>query len=140
MERILVRLGSAFGFVGVAAGAFGAHALRDSVTPARLAAWETAVFYALVHALAMLACACVATRFGKDAAATKADPTRLLRLAGILFAAGIVLFSGSLFVVVLADAPALGAITPIGGLCFLAGWTLLFLSVPRERPRGPIVS
>ena len=112
----LLRLGAIFGGVGVALGAFGAHGLRTVVTPDRLAVFETGVRYHLVHALAILAAAW---------AAHVAGDSRAPRIAGALFAAGVVLFSGSLYALALTGVTMLGAVTPIGGLAFLLGWALL---------------
>ena len=112
----LLRLGAIFGGVGVALGAFGAHGLRTVVTPDRLAVFETGVRYHLVHALAILAAAW---------AAHVAGETRAPRIAGALFAAGVVLFSGSLYALVGTGVTAWGAVTPLGGLAFIAGWILL---------------
>lgn len=115
MDRVFFGLGALFGLVGVALGAFGAHALRGSLTPADLATYETAVRYQLYHALALLATAWAFGRWGPGA----------ITLAGWLFVAGILVFSGSLYVLVLAGQRWMGALTPIGGICFLAGWSLL---------------
>ncbi len=112
------RLACVFGFLGVAAGAFGAHALADRVTPERLDVFETAVRYQLLHAVVLLVVAAVARRWPGSAA----------NWAGWLFVAGIVIFSGSLYLLVLLDVSMLGAITPLGGLALLAGWTNLGLS------------
>ena len=98
----------------VAAGAFGAHAVADQVTPARLDTFRTGALYGMVHALALFGVA-LALRGWPGAA-------RPLGAAAWLFVAGVVLFSGSLFGLVLLDRPALGAVTPVGGVCFLAGW------------------
>ena len=116
----LLRLAAFLGFSGVALGAFGAHGLRDRVTPGLLEAYRTGVLYHLVHALAVLGVALGARR---------------LRRASIivgLFTAGVALFSGSLYLMALTGVTALGAITPLGGLCFLAGWALLFLAPLRD--------
>ena len=104
--------GALSAFLGVAAGAFGAHALRARLDPDLLAVFEVGVRYQLVHALAMLAIAWAAvtwpdTRVGRSAA---------------LFAAGTLLFSGSLYALALSGVRALGAVTPFGGVLFLAGW------------------
>lgn len=115
MDRTFVALASLFGFLGVAAGAFGAHALRASLTPADLEIFETGVRYQLVHALALLAAAWVATRWPGSAATA----------SGWLFTVGIVVFSGSLYLLVLSGQRWLGAVTPLGGLAFLAGWFAL---------------
>jgi len=118
MERTFWRLGCAFGFLGVAAGAFGAHALRARVPADLLAVFETAARYQMYHALALLAVSVVAAR----------SPSRAARAAGWLFAAGIVVFSGSLYLLALTGVRVLGAITPLGGLCFLGGWIALALA------------
>jgi uncharacterized membrane protein YgdD (TMEM256/DUF423 family) len=115
MTRLFFLLGSLLGLIGVAAGAFGAHALRNHLPPDLLATWETAVRYQLVHALALLATAWAATRW----------PGALANVAGWSFFAGTVVFSGSLYVLSLTGLRWLGAVTPIGGLAFLAGWTCL---------------
>lgn len=121
MERTFVVLASLFGFLGVAAGAFGAHALRSSLSSADLAVFETAVRYQLVHALALVAAAWVGTRWPGGAATA----------AGWLFVAGIVVFSGSLYVLVLSGQRWLGAVTPVGGLAFLGGWLALAWAAAR---------
>lgn len=112
------------GGLAVAAGAFGAHTLEGHVSAARLATFETAARYAMYHALALVGIVLLIER--------RASEERLLVWSGRLFVAGAVLFSGSLFVLVLADLPWLGAVTPLGGVCFLAGWVLLGLSAWRK--------
>ena len=107
---------AALGCVSVAAGAFGAHGLRDSVTPERLSAWHTAAHYALVHSGVLLALALYAQATG-----------RAITLPAALFCAGIVLFSGSIFGLVLFELRVLGPVTPLGGLSLLAGWASLLL-------------
>ncbi|HEU4557675.1 MAG TPA: DUF423 domain-containing protein [Longimicrobium sp.] len=104
-----------FGFLGVGAGAFGAHALRARVPENLLAVFETGARYQMYHALALLAVALVASR----------APSGAVHAAGWLFTAGIVIFSGSLYALALSGVRVLGAITPIGGVCFLAGWIAL---------------
>jgi uncharacterized membrane protein YgdD (TMEM256/DUF423 family) len=118
MGRTFWVLGCAFGFLGVAAGAFGAHALRARVPADLLAVFETGARYQMYHALALLAVAAVASR----------APTTAASAAGWLFTAGIVLFSGSLYLLALTGTRWLGAVTPFGGLCFLAGWIALALA------------
>ncbi|HET7231597.1 MAG TPA: DUF423 domain-containing protein [Longimicrobium sp.] len=115
MARTFWRLGCIFGFLGVAAGAFGAHALRARLPADLLAVFETAARYQMYHALALLAVALLAML----------APTGAVRAAGWLFTAGIVIFSGSLYALALSGVRVLGAITPIGGVCFLAGWIAL---------------
>lgn len=115
IERWFVLLGAASGFIGVAAGAFGAHALKARLSADLLATFEVGVRYQLVHALALLAVAWAATRW--PGAATTA--------AGICFVAGTLVFSGSLYLLVLTGQRWLGAVTPIGGVLLLAGWLAL---------------
>jgi uncharacterized membrane protein YgdD (TMEM256/DUF423 family) len=120
----LWRLGAGLAGVGVALGAFGAHGLRALVTPERLAVFETGVRYQLIHALAILAAAWAA-----HAAPQSAGP----RWAGALFAAGVLLFSGSLYLLVWTGVTTWGAVTPFGGLAFLAGWVALASTrLPRD--------
>jgi uncharacterized membrane protein YgdD (TMEM256/DUF423 family) len=108
-------LGALLAFLAVAAGAFGAHALRGRLAPDLVEVFETAVRYQMYHALALLAVAWVNERW----------PTTASAVAGWLFVAGIVLFSGSLYVLSLSGQRWLGAVTPLGGLAFLAGWLVL---------------
>ena len=115
MTKTFFALGASFGLLGVAAGAFGAHALRGRLDARMLEIFETAVRYQMYHALALLAVAWAATRW----------PGPLVGTAGWLFVAGIVIFSGSLYALSLSGIRALGAITPIGGLAFTAGWAVL---------------
>lgn len=107
----MVGVGAILAFLGVAAGAFGAHALRDHLTPDRLAIYQTGAQYQLVHALALVAIACA--------------PFRSPRRVGWLFLFGVIVFSGSLYALAITGLRWLGAITPLGGLSFLAGWALL---------------
>lgn len=124
MERMLIALAGINGFIAVALGAFGAHGLKarlaglpDGVQ--RLAWWETAAHYHLTHALAIALSAYLVSRAGSGAAAY---------VSGFCFAAGIVLFSGSLYAMTLSGIRALGAVTPVGGLCFLAGWVAVVIA------------
>jgi uncharacterized membrane protein YgdD (TMEM256/DUF423 family) len=110
--------GALLGATAVALGAFGAHGLKARVTADLLVVFETAARYHLVHALAIVAVAWAADRFPGSCAAA----------AGWLFVAGILLFSGSLYLMVLTGARALGAITPLGGLALIAGWIALALA------------
>ena len=103
------------GFLGVAAGAFGAHGLQGSVSAERLAVFETAARYHLFHALAILAA------HGLGATSS-----------GIAFLAGTIVFSGSLYLLVLTDRSWLGAVTPVGGVLLLVGWALLAFAAARR--------
>ncbi len=115
MDRTFTAVAALFGFLGVALGAFGAHALRASLDPRDLEIFETAVRYQLVHAVALLGVAWAWTRWPGTATVT----------AGWLFVAGILIFSGSLYALVLTGQRWMGAITPVGGVAFLAGWLAL---------------
>lgn len=114
-----IRLGSLAMFLGVLLGAFGAHGLKSTLTEEGKAIWQTAVLYHLVHGLALLAVGWLATLKPHDA---------LIPRAGWLFALGLLLFSGSLYLLAVTGLKKLGMITPLGGLAFLAGWACLALS------------
>jgi uncharacterized membrane protein YgdD (TMEM256/DUF423 family) len=118
MDRIFFSLGALSAFLSVAAGAFGAHALRTRLSPELLTAFETAARYQMYHALGLLAVGWAAGRW----------PGGLMNWAGWLFVGGTILFSGSLYALALTGARSLGAITPLGGAAFLAGWLCLALS------------
>lgn len=113
--RTLAAAGAALAFAAVALGAFGAHALRNRVPADLLVTFETGVRYHMYHALGLLACAWALDRW----------PSPQIGWAGWLFVAGIVLFSGSLYLFALTGARWWGAVTPLGGIAFLAGWLLL---------------
>ena len=115
MPRTFMLMAAAAGFLAVALGAFGAHGLKSRVEPELLAVWQTAVQYQLAHALALLCVALLLRQAGEAA----------LVWAGWSFLAGIVLFSGSLYLLVLTGVRPLGVVTPFGGLAFLAGWLAL---------------
>ncbi len=110
--ELWVRMGSGFMFLAVGLGAFGAHALKTRLTPDMLAIFETGVRYQVYHALALLLLAAVR------------GPSK----AGWCFTAGIVLFSGSLYILALTGVRKWGAVTPIGGVLFLIGWLILMFS------------
>lgn len=116
MDRIYFALGAAFGFIGVALGAMGAHALASKITPERVQTFELAARYQLFHALALLATAWAASRW----------PGTSAQSAGWFFAVGILLFSGSLYALSLGAPRWMAYITPFGGVSFLIGWALLF--------------
>jgi uncharacterized membrane protein YgdD (TMEM256/DUF423 family) len=118
MDQLFFRLGALSGLLGVAAGAFGAHALRARLTAEHLAVFETGARYQMYHALALFAVAWAVTRW----------PGQLPVWAGWLFVTGTVLFSGSLYALALTGTRWLGAITPLGGVAFLAGWLCLVLA------------
>jgi uncharacterized membrane protein YgdD (TMEM256/DUF423 family) len=115
MERLFFALGAVSAFVGVAAGAFGAHALKSRLGEDLLATFEIGVRYQMYHALGLMLAAWATSRW----------PGTCTTAAGWLFVAGTLIFSGSLYLLALTGARWLGAITPIGGLAFLAGWLCL---------------
>jgi uncharacterized membrane protein YgdD (TMEM256/DUF423 family) len=115
VERTFAVLGALLACLAVGAGAFGAHGLRGRLTPELLDVFETAARYQMYHALGLLAVAWAADRWPGGATAA----------AGWLFVVGIVLFSGSLYLLSLTGTRWLGAITPLGGAAFLAGWLAL---------------
>jgi uncharacterized membrane protein YgdD (TMEM256/DUF423 family) len=118
MDRTFLLIGALAGFIGVTLGAFGAHALRGRLSPEMLSVFETGVRYQMYHALAIIATGLIAARMSGW----------LIVLAGWLFTAGIVLFSGSLYLLAFTGVAILGAITPIGGVAFLLGWACLALA------------
>ncbi len=118
--------GAFAGALGVALGAFGAHALKARVGADMLMVFETGVRYQMYHALALLAVAYAAGRLQSG----------WVDAAGWLFVAGIVVFSGSLYLMTLTGARWLGAVTPIGGLCFILGWLTLVIAAVRAGLRG----
>ncbi|MFL2433911.1 MAG: DUF423 domain-containing protein [Vicinamibacterales bacterium] len=107
--------------LGVILGAFGAHGLRERLTPEMLVVFETGVRYHLIHGLGLLAIAWAVSRW----------PNTYVNIAGYLFVAGILIFSGSLYVLAITGIRWLGAITPIGGVCLIIGWGLLAVGVLR---------
>ena len=121
MLRGFLMLAAFFGFTGVALGAFAAHGLKSRLTADYLAIFHTGVTYQLVHTLALLGVALLATQV----------QGRLVTWAGVSFAIGIVLFSGSLYVLTLTGISKLGIVTPFGGLAFLVGWLCLGLAAWR---------
>ena len=121
MLRVFLMLAAFFGFTGVALGAFAAHGLKGRLTEQYLAIFHTGVTYQLVHTLALFGVALLAPHL----------PGRLVTWAGVCFAVGIVLFSGSLYVLTMTGISKLGIITPFGGLAFLAGWLCLGLAAWR---------
>jgi len=121
MFRGFLMLAAFFGFTGVALGAFAAHGLKNRLSAEYLAIFHTGVFYQLVHTLALLAVALLVVQI----------PGRLLTWAGVAFVIGILLFSGSLYLLTLTGISSLGIITPFGGLAFLIGWFILGLAAWR---------
>ena len=123
-SKLFILLGSLNAFFGVVLGAFGAHGLRDRLTPDLLTAWQTGVEYHLFHALGLLAIGIMLRLLPQS---------RLLRPAAWALLIGILLFSGSLYLMAVTGFRPLGVITPFGGLAFLAGWLLLTIAALRSR-------
>ncbi|AEC18934.1 hypothetical protein PT7_0394 [Pusillimonas sp. T7-7] len=121
-DRQLIIVAALTLLVGVGAGAFGAHGLKRMITPDMLSVWQTAVLYQLIHGLGMLVIAALGSRF--------ASP--LLSLSGSVMFAGILIFSGSLYALVLTNTKWLGAITPIGGAAFLIAWAMVAVAAYRS--------
>ena len=113
----MIKWSAIWGFLGVATGAFGAHALKNIVPERDLEIWNTGSRYVLVHAVALL---CISLLH-------HIKPHQALRRIAWCFHIGCLIFGGSLWLLVLSSQRWLGAITPIGGLCFLTGWILVFL-------------
>jgi uncharacterized membrane protein YgdD (TMEM256/DUF423 family) len=118
VDRLFISLGALSGFLAVAAGAFGAHALRDRLSAEMLQVFQTGVMYQMYHALALVGLGILLSRYSIEG-------STWLSASGWLFVAGTLLFSGSLYLLSLSGTTWLGAITPLGGLAFLAGWAAL---------------
>jgi uncharacterized membrane protein YgdD (TMEM256/DUF423 family) len=118
MDRLFLLMGSIAGLLAVATGAFGGHLLKERLSEDLLAIFEVGVRYHTYHALALLGAAWAANTW----------PSVWTTAAGWAFAAGIVLFSGSLYLLSLSGMRWFGAITPLGGLCFMAGWLCLAIA------------
>jgi uncharacterized membrane protein YgdD (TMEM256/DUF423 family) len=124
MDRTFIAIAAVSGFLGVSLGAFGAHALRGSLEPRDLEIFDTAVRYQLVHAVALLGVGLLWVRW----------PVAALTASGWFLVAGTLIFSGSLYLLVLTGARWLGAVTPLGGVAFLLGWLLLAWVAVRTPP------
>lgn len=122
MDRTFVGIGAVFALLGVAAGAFGAHALSARIAPERLNTFEVAVRYQMYHALALIAVGWALSRW----------QTSPIVLAGWLFVAGVVIFSGAVYTLALGGPRWMGAVAPIGGVSLMAGWAVLAWSVFRS--------
>ena len=119
MGRRVVILGAIFGMLGVGMGAFGAHALNGILTAnGRRSTYETAVQYQLIHTLALLFVSSAIRRW----------PGGITKAAGVFFTIGIVLFSGSLYILAIFDIPIMGVVAPIGGIALILGWLCLGLT------------
>jgi len=123
MQKILFLTGSIFGFLSIFLGAFGAHALKKNLSPDMLTIFETGVRYQTYHAFALIAAAWAISVF---------NPVLIAR-AGTCFTVGILIFSGSLYLLALTGARAFGAITPIGGLLLMLGWLFFILGARKVK-------
>lgn len=119
--KLWMVVGSAYGLLGVVLGAFGAHALRARLAPEMLAVWKTAVEYQFYHAFALLLLGFW----------LRTQTSTALNVAGACFTFGVLLFSGSLYALALSGVRGLGAITPIGGALFIAGWVAMLVAALR---------
>ena len=124
-SRVLIMAAGILGLLGVVAGAMGVHALRDVLDAKALNTFETGVRFQMYHALALLAVGTLAGRW----------KTGFVKLSGVLFTAGVVLFSGSLYILAITGIAVFGAIAPLGGLSLMAAWTSLIVGAIRQR--GP---
>ena len=120
-DRHLIIVAALTLLAGVGAGAFGSHGLKRILAPDMLAIWQTAVLYQMIHGLGLLAIAALGAKFGSS----------LLSNAGTIMFTGILIFSGSLYILVFTGAKWLGAITPIGGLAFIVAWAMVALAAYR---------
>ena len=125
MHKRFLLTGAALGALAVVLGAFGAHELKKIVPPDTVTTFQTGVLYQMYHAIALLAVAIIFERY----------PNKLIKWSGTCFIAGIILFSGSLYIITALKATetvglnGIGIITPFGGLFFIAGWLLLFAGI-----------
>lgn len=123
MPSVFLFLGATSAFLGVVFGAFGAHGLKTMIAPEMLAVYKTGVEYQMWHAFGLIAIALMQHRDAQS---------RLLKWAGAMMFLGIILFSGSLYALAILNTPALGAITPLGGVSFLIAWSLLIIFSGRK--------
>ncbi|MCR8633295.1 DUF423 domain-containing protein [Paenibacillus radicis (ex Xue et al. 2023)] len=126
MNARFVAIGSICAFLSVAFGAFGAHMLKDVLTPGNLTVFQTGVLYQMMHSVGLIAL---------GIAAGFMPGSKYLIRAGWFLLTGIVLFSGSLYVLSLTDIKILGAITPFGGVSFLVGWVLVAVAAFRHKQK-----
>jgi uncharacterized membrane protein YgdD (TMEM256/DUF423 family) len=124
VDRLFIAIGALSGCLAVAAGAFGAHALRSRLAADMLDVFQTGVTYQMYHALALLGVGLLLARFSTEG-------STWLTVSGWMFVAGSILFSGSLYLLALSGTTWPGAITPLGGVAFLIGWLALAVGVLR---------
>lgn len=123
MDKLFIAIGSFTAFIGVGFGAFGAHGLRDRLSDQMMVVWQTGVHYQMIHALGLILIGILIHLYSGIGS---------LKLVGWLFVGGIILFSGSLYLLAIFEIRKLGMITPIGGLAFLAGWLVLIISMVKQ--------
>lgn len=128
VDKLFIAMGSFTAFIGVGLGAFGAHGLRGRLSEQMLAVWHTGIFYHMIHALGLILVGILIHLYSSPGSAGMSS----LKLAGWLFLTGIILFSGSLYLLSGLDIRKLGMITPIGGLAFLAGWLIVVITMIRQ--------
>ena len=121
--RVWILAGGVFGFLGVVAGALGVHVLRDTLESGSLSTFETGVRFQMYHAIVLLAVGLLAGRWRRG----------FVTLAGVLFAAGILIFSGSLYILAITGIGVFGAVAPLGGLSLIAGWASLIFGAIRQK-------
>ncbi len=124
MSKTILLTGSAFLVLAVVVGAFGAHALKARLSDDMMEVYKTGVEYHFYHALGLLLIGVLSLHF----------PSGLIHWSALFLLIGVILFSGSLYLMAVTGIKWLGAITPLGGLCFIAGWILLFITVWRSIP------
>ncbi|MBI4243206.1 MAG: DUF423 domain-containing protein [Planctomycetes bacterium] len=119
MEKLFFVIGAISAALGVIAGAFGGHTLKNKLAPEMLSVFDVAVRYHLIHSLALLAVSWACTKW----------PGTFVNISGYLFICGIILFSGSLYTLSISGIKWIGAITPVGGISFITGWGLLAFAI-----------
>lgn len=129
MTRVFLIAGALFGATGVLLGAFGAHGLKARLTPEALSSWDTAVTYQLIHALALLFAGLLAK---STAEAANSAVHLAISVAGTSWIVGILLFSGSIYVLAIGGPRFFGPITPVGGLALIVGWLALLVAAVRQ--------
>ena len=136
MTRVFLIAGALFGATGVLLGAFGAHGLKARLTPEALSSWDTAVTYQLIHALALLFAGLLAKSAAEAAKSTAEAANSTVHLAisvaGTSWIVGILLFSGSIYVLAIGGPRFFGPITPLGGLALIVGWLALLVAAVRQ--------
>ena len=123
MDKLFIAIGSFAAFIGVGLGAFGAHGLKNRLSDQMMAVWHTGVNYHLIHAVALILVGILIHLYSSMG---------LLKLVGWMFLLGIILFSGSLYLLAIFEIRKLGMITPLGGLAFLTGWLILAITMVKQ--------